>query len=70
LIDPLVTSKREPRDSAPAFLRPKEAAAFLSISPSLLAKVARMGRGPKQRRIGRCVLYAIADLREYMEAAC
>lgn len=56
-------------DTPPEFLRPREAATFLSISESLLAKLARLGTGPRQRRVGRAVLYAIADLRAFMDGA-
>lgn len=73
LLDPLVTGKREPpraESPTPGFLRPAAAAAYLSISPSLLAKLVRMGQGPRQRRCGRAVLYKIADLDSFMEAAC
>lgn len=51
----------------PAFLRTKQAAAFLGISPALLMKQVRLGSGPPRRRIGRVVLYAIADLQAWME---
>jgi hypothetical protein len=50
-----------------AFLRPARAAEFLGISPSLLAKEVRKGTGPRRRRIRRAVLYAVDDLRTYME---
>lgn len=52
----------------PAFLRTKQAAAFLGISPALLMKQVRLGSGPPRRRIGRVVLYAIADLQAWMDA--
>ena len=64
---PVSSAKRS--ELAPGFLRPREAAAYLSISPSLLAKLARMGQGPRQRRVGRAVLYAVADLQAFMESA-
>lgn len=51
----------------PAYLRPLQAAEFLQVSPSFLAKQVRKGLGPRQRRIGRVVLYAVADLQAYME---
>lgn len=50
-----------------AFLRHNEAARYLGISPSLLAKQVRLGSGPPRRRIGRVVLYAVADLNAWME---
>ena len=50
----------------PAYLRPKEAATFLGISHSLLAKQVRKGQGPPRRRVGRAVLYSVADLNNWM----
>lgn len=50
-----------------AFLRHNEAARYLGISPSLPAKQIRLGSGPPRRRIGRVVLYAVADLNAWME---
>lgn len=54
-------------DTAPAYLRPQQAANYLGVSPSFLAKQVRKGVGPRQRRIGRVVLYAVADLQAFME---
>lgn len=51
----------------PAYLRPKEAAQYLGISHSLLAKQVRKNAGPARRRVGRAVLYAVADLNAWME---
>ncbi|HEV2687828.1 MAG TPA: helix-turn-helix domain-containing protein [Bryobacteraceae bacterium] len=51
----------------PAYLRPEQAAKFLSISPSLLVKEVRKGQGPRQRRVGRVVLYGLADLQAWMD---
>jgi predicted DNA-binding transcriptional regulator AlpA len=52
---------------APAYLRTVDAAAFLGIRPSTLAKQVRKGEGPRRRKIGRAVVYAVSDLHEYME---
>jgi len=52
----------------PEFLRHNDAALYLGISPALLAKQVRLGTGPPRRRIGRVVLYAIDDLRNWMDA--
>jgi predicted DNA-binding transcriptional regulator AlpA len=66
--DSLDADKRDSRtEVAPGFLRPRDAATYLSISESLLAKLVRMGQGPRQRRCGRAVLYKIADLDAFME---
>jgi excisionase family DNA binding protein len=66
----VVTEKRESRgELSPGFLRPKAAAAYLDISQSLLAKQIRLGTGPKFRKIGRAVLFKVADLDSWMEEA-
>jgi predicted DNA-binding transcriptional regulator AlpA len=56
-----------PKKVIPQYLRPAQAAEFLGISPSLLAKEVAKGCGPRQRRIGRCVLYSVIDLNLWME---
>jgi predicted DNA-binding transcriptional regulator AlpA len=60
--------RQAPNELNPGFLRVREAARYLGISPALLAKQARLGVGPKQRRVGRAVLYAVADLQEFMNS--
>jgi predicted DNA-binding transcriptional regulator AlpA len=68
--DLMPSTKGESRSELnPGFLRVREAARYLGISPALLAKQARLGQGPKQRRVGRAVLYKIEDLQEFMESA-
>ena len=52
----------------PEFLRHKEAAKFLGVSPSLLAKQIRLGAGPPRRRVRRIVLYKVDDLRIWMDS--
>jgi predicted DNA-binding transcriptional regulator AlpA len=67
---PTGTPKRTERSELrPGFLRPKAAATYLDISPSLLAKQIRLGTGPKFRKIGRVVLFKVADLDSWMEEA-
>ena len=56
-----------PKKVIPQYLRPVQAAEFLQVSPSFLSKQVRKGVGPRQRRIGRVVLYAVADLQAFME---
>jgi Helix-turn-helix domain len=46
----------------PAFLTPKESAAFLRLSDVTLARWRIEGIGPPYRKFGRRVLYARADL--------
>ena len=48
------------------FLRPPEAARYLSTSISTLAKLRLNGGGPKFYKIGRAVRYSTKDLHEYM----
>jgi predicted DNA-binding transcriptional regulator AlpA len=52
--------------SAPAYLRPHQAAEYLSTSISTLAKRRLYGDGPKFSRIGRAIRYSKADLDEFM----
>jgi hypothetical protein len=63
-----ITNMTTPKPITPEFLRHNDAATFLGISPALLAKQVRLGSGPPRRRIGRVVLYSVADLRTWMDA--
>lgn len=51
----------------PRFLRTPEAARFLSLSGHTLAKHRTYGTGPKYRKIGGRVVYAIADLKAWAD---
>lgn len=51
----------------PAYLRIKDAATFVGLSPSMLLKLVNMGQGPPRVIKGRCVLYGIEALRTWME---
>ena len=46
----------------PEFLTTEEAAVFLRLSPRTLEKQRVIGGGPKFRKFGRRVMYAVADL--------
>jgi hypothetical protein len=48
------------------FLRIKEAANFIGMSPAFLRKEARLGRGPERIRCGKVLLFPVAGLRRYM----
>jgi len=48
------------------FLRIQVAAKFIGMSPAFLRKEARLKRGPERVRCGKCLLYHIDSLREYM----
>lgn len=48
------------------FLRIKEAAQFIGMSPAFLRKEARHSRGPERARVGKVLLYPVAGLRRYI----
>jgi len=50
------------------YLTNDEAAAFLRLSPRTLEKQRVIGGGPRFRKFGRRVLYAIADLEAWAES--
>lgn len=50
-----------------AFLNSKEAAEYLGLKPNTLAKMRVYGNGPKFRKHGFRVLYAIDDLNAWSE---
>ena len=54
-------------DKRPAFLNPKQAADYLGLKPNTLAKMRVYGNGPKYRKHGFRVLYALQDLIEWSE---
>jgi predicted DNA-binding transcriptional regulator AlpA len=49
------------------FLRTPEAARFLGLTRKRLAKHRIRGTGPKYFKLGRCIVYAVAHLREWAE---
>lgn len=63
---------REQRKTQPMrYLTNEEAAAFLRLSPRTLEKQRVIGGGPRFRKFGRRVLYAIEDLEIWANArAC
>ena len=63
---------RDPtRRSAARYLNNDEAAAYLHLSPRTLEKQRVIGGGPKFRKFGRRVVYAIEDLESWASArAC
>jgi len=50
---------------SPAFLKTPEAAAYLGLSPRSLEYWRYRGKGPRYSRLGRAVVYAVADLDEF-----
>ncbi|AZO31500.1 MULTISPECIES: helix-turn-helix domain-containing protein [unclassified Mesorhizobium] len=51
----------------PRFLRTKEAAAFLSLSPRTLEKHRTYGTGPAYRKLGGRVVYGVDDLQAWAQ---
>jgi hypothetical protein len=54
--------------AAERYLTNDEAAAFLRLSPRTLEKQRVIGGGPRFRKFGRRVLYAVADLESWAES--
>ena len=54
-------------EKRPTFLNPKQAADYLGLKPNTLAKMRVYGNGPKYRKHGFRVLYALQDLIEWSE---
>ncbi len=50
-------------------LLPEETAAQMRLSIGTLAKWRVLGRGPRFRKLGRRVVYATSDIREWLESA-
>jgi Helix-turn-helix domain len=50
------------------YLRTPEAARFIGVSPRTLEKRRIEGNGPRYSKIGGRVLYAVKDLRKYVES--
>jgi hypothetical protein len=65
-----MATKRVHRKSERIIFRNEHAtAAYLAISVETLRHWRRLGRGPRFRKIGRCVRYHEADLQAFVEAA-
>lgn len=54
-------------DKRPTFLNPRQAADYLGLKPNTLAKMRVYGNGPKYRKHGFRVLYALQDLIDWSE---
>lgn len=50
----------------PRYLRTKEAAVFLSLSPRTLEKHRTYGTGPAYRKLGGRVVYSVEDLQAWV----
>lgn len=67
---PLTTSapSTQQTPAAARYLNNNEAAAFLRLSPRTLEKQRVIGGGPRFRKFGRRVMYAVADLEAWADA--
>lgn len=52
----------------PRYLRTREAAMFLGLSPRTLEKHRTYGTGPIYRKLGGRVVYALADLQQWADS--
>lgn len=59
---------QSPGDRSPRYLNNSEAAEFLRLSPRTLEKQRVIGGGPRFRKFGRRVMYAIEDLEAWANA--
>ena len=57
-----------PPRTAPAYLRLRAAAEYLSVTQQYLNKMERMDQGPRRIKKGRMTFYAVADLDAWMMA--
>lgn len=65
---PVMAPSLTPSMPSARYLTNDEAAAFLRLSPRTLEKQRVMGGGPRFRKFGRRVMYAIADLEAWADA--
>ncbi|MGM3386883.1 helix-turn-helix domain-containing protein [Stutzerimonas stutzeri] len=57
-----------PAQDHPTYLNNAEAAVFLRLSPRTLEKQRVIGGGPRFRKFGRRVMYALTDLQAWADA--
>jgi hypothetical protein len=65
---PAATQQPAQTTQSARYLTNNEAAAFLRLSPRTLEKQRVIGGGPRFRKFGRRVMYAIADLEAWADA--
>ncbi|QEE24950.1 helix-turn-helix domain-containing protein [Rhodanobacter glycinis] len=65
---PVIAPSLTPSMPSARYLTNDEAAAFLRLSPRTLEKQRVIGGGPRFRKFGRRVMYAIADLEAWADA--
>ena len=65
---PAAPAAAPPSASPARYLTNDEAAAFLRLSPRTLEKQRVIGGGPRFRKFGRRVMYALSDLEAWADA--
>ncbi|MNN15124.1 Helix-turn-helix domain protein [compost metagenome] len=68
LLRQLAATAMTPADAPNRYLTNDEAAEFLRLSPRTLEKQRGIGGGPRFRKFGRRVMYALADLEAWANA--
>lgn len=63
-----IAISQKPRAAIPVLLTPQEAAKFLKVSPSWLAKARMRGDGRPYMKVGRSVRYTEAALLQWMKS--
>ena len=66
--DPFVVPPRAASKQDEVLLTPKEAARFLRLSESFLAKARMRGDGPRYRKLSRAVRYSMSDMLAWLKA--
>jgi hypothetical protein len=66
--DSAAAPSRDASKQGEVLLTPKEAAKFLRVSESFLAKARMRGDGPRYRKLSRAVRYAMSDLLAWLKA--
>ena len=66
--DPSFASPHSAGKQDENLLTPKEAARFLRLSESFLAKARMRGDGPRYRKLSRAVRYSMSDLLAWLKA--
>ena len=65
---PAATQQPAPTSQSARYLTNTEAAEFLRLSPRTLEKQRVIGGGPRFRKFGRRVMYAVTDLEAWADA--
>lgn len=68
-LSPTKTIENQGQPFETSFRNERCAAAYLGISVETLRTWRNQNRGPRYRRLGRCVRYSMADLLSFVDAA-